>query len=574
MRAVQWLLAFTPALVTAITVYRYGVNVVRMDELDIMVKVFAAHHDGKLTLDSLLAQANESRPMFPRLIILGLGLIDGWNTRIEMFVMLGLVLTNLLLMLRIGRAVAGSARSLINPFVAFLMALALFSLWQLDFLWGFQMLVHIPMTCILVAMALVHSRLHMIAVVAAGSILCFVSTYSYANGLLAWPLVGTYIGYVRFREFRRRWWLWPIFLAAFAGTAWLYFADYLKPPHHPPFTVVHRDFLPVLLAFFGAPLGSIRTDPIGFAISAIWGGFLLSTLLGICLWTVHRRTLHTVLLLYMPIVIIAAYVGVSAVVTTAGRLGFGRDYTWLQTRYAGFSTYLIATVILAVALLRHPAVAARLHTPALRGFSYVFAAACGSYLVSQLWVNLVAYQAYPAMHRGESQLRAGLAVVEQVDVPELKEAVFPSLQALRMYVVEGRRVGVLPKGLAPADFANPALPARPAGHIDAFLFDGRVVQAEGWAYLPTGRPADGVVVTTRARGEDPKIVGVAFPTVARPDLKAALGAQDFHAGWRYRVELAGQPGGIETGTTADAPVEVHFWAVDGNTRQVYWIGGR
>ena len=491
-----------------------------------------------------------------------------------MFVTLGLVLTNLLLMLRIGRAVAGSARSLVNPFVAFLMALALFSLWQREFLWGFQMLVHIPMTCILAAMALAHSRLHVIAVMAAGTILCFVSTYSYANGLLAWPLVGAYIGYVRFLDLRARWWLVPIFLAAFAGTAWLYFADYVKPPYHPPFTVVHRDFLPTLLSFLGAPLGSVRTDQIGFAMSAIWGGVLLCTLFGIILWTIFRRALRTVLPSYMSIVIIAAYVGVSAVVATAGRLGFGRDHIWLSTRYGGFSTYLIATVILAVALLRHPAVAARLHTPALRGFSYVFAAACGSFLVSQLWVNLVAYQAYPAIHRAESQSRAGLAVVEQVDVPELREAVFPFPERLRAYVAEGRRVGVLPKGLAPADFANPALPARPAGHIDAFLFDGRVVQAEGWAYLPTGRPADGVVITTRARGEEPKIVGVAFPTVARPDLKAALGARDFLAGWRNRVELTEQPGGIGAGTGADAPVEVHFWAVDGNTRQVYWIGGR
>jgi hypothetical protein len=378
---------------------------------------------------------------------------------------------------------------------------------------------------------------------------------------------------MRFRELGGRCWLWPIFLAVFAGTVWLYFADYYKPPHHPPITLSHRDFLPALLTFFGAPLGSVRTDEFGFAINAIWGGILLCTLSGIFLWSVYRRALRTVLPFYLHSMIIAAYVGISAVVATAGRLSFGRDYMWQSTRYAAFSTYLIATVILAVAMLRHPAVAERLRTPALRGFSYVFAAACGAFLASQLLVNLVEYQAYPEISRVESQWRAGLAVGEHMDVPELTH-VFPHPQRLRAYVVEGRRVGILPSGLAPVDFANPALSSTPVGHIDAYSLDGRVVQAEGWAYLPTGRPADGVVITTRVKGEEAKILGVVFPSVPRPDLMAALGARNFLAGWRYRGELTGQPGGIGSGTREEAPVEVHFWAYDGSSRQVHWIGGR
>jgi hypothetical protein len=562
-RWIFWLLALLPTLFSVAAVYHYGLDIVRYDELG-SVTILAQLQDGTLTPSFLMKQANESRPAFPRLITVALVLLMGWKTRIEMFFSQGLVLANLLLIVCIARKVAGEARAVVGPSVMFLMGLALFSLWQVEFLWGFQMLVHIPMTCILAAMALAHTRLSLIGVTMIGASLCFVSTYSYANGLLAWPLVGLYIAYTRMEEIRMAWWKMGFFVLSSLGTTILYFTDYVKPPHHPKFSLTHSEFVSALLVFFGAPLGALRFDQVGLVMSAIWGLALLLILFGILYYTMWRRALHNLLPLYAPIIVIAAYVVISGIIATAGRIVMCGGLGILQaTRYAGFSTYLIATLILAVALLRHPTVKALQNGAALRGFSYFFALLAGAFVLSVLWQNLIAVTVtYPQVHRGLSQMRAGLAVVDYVDVPELESWVFPKLLPLKAYMSEGRRIGVLPRSLKPEDFVKPSGP--PVGCIDAFVKDGNAVVANGWAYLPTGRPPDGIVITSTAKNDgNAKILGVLFPSVLRPDLKEAIGAKDILAGWHCRLAMDG----TET-------MQYHFWAVDGSTLEVYCIGSR
>ena len=83
----DWPVAFSflPAAVLGILIVKYWVNVPLLDEWWTPALLFKEYFvDGHLSWHSLLAQHNESRKLFPRLIFLGCARIFGWDTRVPM----------------------------------------------------------------------------------------------------------------------------------------------------------------------------------------------------------------------------------------------------------------------------------------------------------------------------------------------------------------------------------------------------------------------------------------------------------------------------------------------------------
>jgi hypothetical protein len=80
-------LVLLPVVVGFLYVHQFGVNVVYRDEWE-MVPRFWRLSLGRLTLEDLWVQHNQSRPFFPRVAILGLGTLTKWNNITEMYLIL------------------------------------------------------------------------------------------------------------------------------------------------------------------------------------------------------------------------------------------------------------------------------------------------------------------------------------------------------------------------------------------------------------------------------------------------------------------------------------------------------
>jgi hypothetical protein len=93
------LVIFAPAVICFLYIMKYGINVIYWDEW-LLVPLFAKLYTGHLAFKDLIAQHNEHRILFPRVIMLILGTISHYNTKYEMyFSWLFLCLTSYLLFL-------------------------------------------------------------------------------------------------------------------------------------------------------------------------------------------------------------------------------------------------------------------------------------------------------------------------------------------------------------------------------------------------------------------------------------------------------------------------------------------
>ena len=83
-RAAVWLaLSSVPALVLAVHLHRYGVDVPYWDQWRTIEFLDAAHR-GALSPGDFFGQHNEHRPAFPLMLIVTLGALTSWNTRAEL----------------------------------------------------------------------------------------------------------------------------------------------------------------------------------------------------------------------------------------------------------------------------------------------------------------------------------------------------------------------------------------------------------------------------------------------------------------------------------------------------------
>ena len=79
------LLTLAPLLWVVFAVMRYGVDVPFLDQWE-LVPFLDKSYQGQLTLGDLWVQHNEHRIFFPRMLMVGLAHLTGWNTRWELVV--------------------------------------------------------------------------------------------------------------------------------------------------------------------------------------------------------------------------------------------------------------------------------------------------------------------------------------------------------------------------------------------------------------------------------------------------------------------------------------------------------
>ncbi|MDY7002798.1 MAG: hypothetical protein SWX82_02160 [Cyanobacteriota bacterium] len=342
-------LVILPAVAMGILILNYSVNLPYWDQWNLMPQLFIKISQNSLSWQDLIAQHNESRKLFPRLIFIGLAYLTNWDVRYEMLVIFMLACLVSVNIYRLNRLTV-NANLLTTSVIALLANILIFSPIQYDnWFWGIQLVVFMPIACITTAISVIYSRFNTRYKLVICMVLCIISTFSYSNGMIAWVIVLPVLILVTAKStsnLLKQKWLFLSWIAIFIGNIIIYFYDYQKPEVSPSLIPAFQNpeqTLQFFLAFLGSPLGS------GFEISPLTSStFIGGVEIGIflCLFIYLLKHIKNQHLLEKTIgwIMIAFYSIISALITSVGRVAFGVESA-LSSKYTTFSIYLIIAII-------------------------------------------------------------------------------------------------------------------------------------------------------------------------------------------------------------------------------------
>lgn len=325
-----------PPLALAPMVWAWGVDLPYWDQWALVPHLEAVAR-GDWPWADLWRQHNEHRLFFPQVIMLGLAQLTDWNIRVEM---------GLSLLLAVGTffSLAWLVRQTLDtppPWLWPVLSLLVFapSQWE-NWIWGWQIQIFLSALAIALGLALL-VRAERPTRLAGGALCGLVASFSFANGLLFWGLALPLV----LRPAKRRWPRTTLWLALALGVAALYFHGFGFGERPPFFT----EGVPRTLKLFGGYVSIYLGAPI-FAFHghlALYGGFLALVALAIRFGLeVRPRPVEWLFGSRLPWLLLAAYAGISALVTASGRLHFGIGQA-LTSRYITLSSlFWIAVVVL------------------------------------------------------------------------------------------------------------------------------------------------------------------------------------------------------------------------------------
>jgi hypothetical protein len=234
------------------------------------------YYDGTLGFGDFWAQHNEHRLISPRLLMLAMALATDWNIYFELAV--NFLLGSLLFILCCLFLRAMQHGTIRMPWFIVIIAPLLFSLsqWGNWFL-GWQLQVFMNLVAVAGTFLLLADPKQGLLRYFGAMILAVVATYSFANGLLVWPLGAILIGFAApkiSRELYLRLAIWVLLGTAVAAT---YLYGYQSPEHHPPLSSIFEKFLQFPLYVFGylgqpvlnfSHVGAVIAGGMGLAIFA------------------------------------------------------------------------------------------------------------------------------------------------------------------------------------------------------------------------------------------------------------------------------------------------------------------
>jgi hypothetical protein len=347
--------AIIPVLYLVWVIATCGVDVPFWDQWSGTLPLIDKSFQGTLTLRDLWHQHNEHRLFFPRLLLIPLARMTHWDIRFELWMSMILSVVSFgaqAAMLRRGERQSTEEerrRGCIQAWALPGVAVLLFSVVQWEnWLWGFQMAVFLNMTAVIVTIALLTRPVLGWGHYLAGLVLTIVASYSFANGLVLWPIglvllllnreAGTPTTSVR------------VSVWALVGVlTWvLYFTDYRSTPH-PRIAYSSIDswveYIDYVMTYLGSPLSFGRRS-LGFVFGL--GGLLL--LFATVRNLIFKET--TAVDQISPALGLGGYALGSALVTGFGRSAFGGEQA-LTSRYTSVSVlFWIALLMLQFALFR------------------------------------------------------------------------------------------------------------------------------------------------------------------------------------------------------------------------------
>lgn len=538
-RRILILAALVPAIVLAVLIAMYAVNVPFADEWDVM-PLFQLLQDGKLTFHYLIAQHNEHRIAIPRLLAIPLMWLSGGDVRA------GMAFTFFLACVISACVAALLRRSLPDrsswPLWWLLANVLIFSPVQHEnWLMGMQMLPVLPVTCLAVALVVAGSKLHEAIRWILCAALCLIASFSLTNGLVSWLILAPLL---LVNSGGRRWWWLAAWLLLMAGTFALYFHGYSRPPHHPSFLLtLSMPF--TTFAYFLALLGTSICRGPGVDLAIAVGAVILALGLVLVSYLARYWRDRDLLARSLSWLILCAYAIASSAMTAIGRASFGVKQAQ-DSRYTTVSVYLVlALLALAPIIWQHAA--GRLSHRVQLTLGRVLAGLAIAALVLQA---ITFYRGIGSMQSTElRRLRgqAGIALLDFANVDEPLLMLYPQKHYIEGHIRYLDQLGVLHPGIRkPSEIPLPAEVDPTAGKLRVFQGREGTWLAEGWACGPGGRAADAVILATASAGQiTPLLVASTRPDQKTPgapsrdhsfsvELPAGV-AYDQIAAWSYDV---------------------------------------
>jgi hypothetical protein len=335
-RATRWL-PYALILLAVLSgfgfVYAFGVNLFWADDWAERPFLLSKYANGTLGLSDLWECHNEHRILFPKMVMLGLGLLTHGNVVADMY------FSEVELLIVLGIFFAACRKQLPPKNAAWLMvpiAFLVFSLRQHEnMIWGFQIaFIMVVATAVSTFFCLSRVGNDRWAAAFLGAVLVgVVGAYSSIQGLLIWP-VG--LGQLAISSLSKRRKI--VFSTAWAilgvGVWMLYFWNWHKPGHHPPLAVSLEYFI----AAIGGALSCHMTEAlIGGAVLLGMTAAALGFVVAKRQWSEHSFWLATIAF---------SLTTLAAIMT--GRCGFGTHQA-LASRYATFSIPVVIAVYVILA---------------------------------------------------------------------------------------------------------------------------------------------------------------------------------------------------------------------------------
>jgi hypothetical protein len=348
-----WALALVPLAFLIWVVVQYAVAVPYWDQWELVPLLEKTYH-GQLTFHDLWAQHNEHRILFPKIIMLALARLTGWNTRCELAVNIILALGIFAVFIHqvkiTGRKLGIAGLRWAIPAIS----LIVFSISQYqNWLWGWQLQMFLNLLAVVGGILLLANETFSWRRFAAAALLGMVATYSFANGLLFWP-IGLVMLLVVTAGKKERLPALIAWLAVSVLMLWSYLYHYQKPEEHPAVNLIFKmpvEYASYVLKYIGGICaqyvgGSTPTDgdfALVFGLAAIlamgWAG-------GMLVWKkiADFKTL-------LPYFGMSLYSIGSALMTGVGRVGFGSNQA-IYSRYCTMVVPLWVSLVVFLVLLR------------------------------------------------------------------------------------------------------------------------------------------------------------------------------------------------------------------------------
>jgi hypothetical protein len=556
--------AAAPVIFLTLLVLRYGVSIPVLDDWE-MVPLVTRAHQGTLKFEHLFAQQQEAHTFFPRLLFILFALKHPWDGRIEMILSIlicCLTALGIYFLLRKSDLSAIAAAGALLTAVLLIFSPVQEELWLLAS--GFPSFV--PALCVVCGLLVIRTSVGIAAKFWLCLALAILSSFTLANGLLAWGLTFPVLfATQRVPTWKR--WLGGWFLAC-AVCAAIYFWHFQARPDLPQFAPRKSPFeyLGYLLAFLGSGLARSGTEyPLGASIAV--GAIILLAYLGVLgYYALHCRDREQWSRI-LPWIALGGYSIGSGCLAALGRIEWGVRQA-LESRYVPFSLYLTVTMIALVAICAAEVLKARPGSATRRVILAVVVFLGAGYLT----LELMAATASIALFRLRSAAyRLGNGAVLFSSVLDTSKTItsvnHPRPLFVREYADLLDRLHLLRTPLVRTKEINKLRHTDADGHSASGWFDGLAVSdqsnftAWGWAALPgKGRPADCVILAYANERGEWIAFGLSDAVLKRPDVAQSLrDPEQLWTGWRTTLPRSLVPKGAK----------LSAWAVDAKDAKLY-----
>jgi hypothetical protein len=569
LRRLVIVLVFAPALWLGLLMYAYGVDTPYWDEWDEIPGDLVKLHDGTFGWSDLMAQHNEHRIPFPRIILLATAWLTSWNTRAELLVIWLLACLCSFSLWRLSRA-TGDGRS--NADLALLAVANILLFTPVAFenwLWGFQVQFLLALAAVAAALWLVTVSRTVPAFVFAIA-LSVVCTFSMASGFLCWfvtlPLLVIRDGRPQWRD---RVPGLVCFFAVFAGSVILYLYHYIPASTGNPWSAFSKPDEAILyvLTYLGSGFGWEITALAIIGTGVLWL-FLFTAAL---LYLARHRSDSGLIQQTLPWVMLSSYALLNGIVIMLGRLDFGANQA-TAPRYITFAVMLPIGLLFIYRKIYLHWRQGTVSLPQIQVVWFVLFSALAWGLGSNLYT---AYGIIDNWKSWRSSRLASRALVEFALVTKNEELTngmhltYGNFDRLREDVRQMGKLGYL----RPAPVTDPAIsafadiqakPSPEGGFFDSIIqrLDGKYY-AYGWAVFPDQeRPADVVLLTYQDKAHpEPVIFDVALVGYQRDDVAQHTQQDEYQSsGWL---------GALTPDRLPPGPHLIRAWAYDFEENRAY-----